>query len=151
VKIFLSKIGIRRYYGYELNKLINKDKRIVCIPNIYELQHIMEQCFCLVSYFKIPHANLALAESIILKTVAVAAETEESQEYSNGGRLAFLFKMNNPDEFVDAVNNVFVHYTSMKERLKAESNTIALLFDKNNNIAQLNTVYESLIENKEFI
>ncbi|WP_455614570.1 hypothetical protein [Bacteroides congonensis] len=144
-KIWLSDKGIREFYSYELNKIIEKDKRIVCIPNVYEIKHLLEQCFCLVSYFTIPHANLALAESIINHTVVVAAETEESMEYSLGGKLAFLFRMNSQQGFIDAVHKALEQYGMMKERLVGGSSVVSEMFDKNANANKLGVVYHSVL------
>ena len=65
LKFYLSKLGIDSY-EYKVWKLIKNDSRIICMPSNYYLKHIMEQCYCNLSFFKIPHANLALAESIIV-------------------------------------------------------------------------------------
>lgn len=149
IKIWLSDKGIRDYYSYELNKIIKNDKRIVCIPNIYEIKHLLEQCFCLVSYFTIPHANLALAESIINNTVVVAAETEESIEYSLGGKLAFLFKMNSPQGFVNAVHKALEQHDEMKEKLADSSFVVCEMFDKNTNTNKLKEVYNIVLQENE--
>lgn len=144
-KIWLSDKGIRRFYSYELDKIIKRDKRIACIPNVYEIKHLLEQCFCLVSYFTIPHANLALAESIVNNTVAVAAETEESVEYSLGGKLAFLFEMNSRQGFVDAVHKAVEQHDEMKERLAGCSFVVSEMFDKSANANRLGQVYHIVL------
>lgn len=145
IKMWLSDNGIRGFYGYELNNIIKSDKRIICIPNVYEIKHLLDQCTCLVSYFTIPHANLALAEGIINKTIVVAAETEESLEYSLNGELAFLFKMNNAEEFVKAVKKSLMQYDSMKRILKEHSYIVKDMFDKEQNVNVLQGVYETLL------
>ena len=145
IKMWLSDNGIRGFYGYELNNIIKSDKRIVCIPNVYEIKHLLDQCTCLVSYFTIPHANLALAEGIINKTIVVAAETEESLEYSLNGDLAFLFKMNKAEEFVKAVKESLTQYDSMKRKLEEHSYIVKEMFDKGQNVNVLQRVYETLL------
>ena len=106
---------------------------------------MLDQCTCLVSYFTIPHANLALAEGIINKTIVVAAETEESLEYSLNGDLAFLFKMNNAEEFVKAVKMSLMQYDSMKRNLEEHSYIVQDMFDKEQNVNVLQGVYETLL------
>ena len=145
IKIWLSDKGIRGFYGYELNNIIKSDKRIVCIPNVYEIKHLLDQSACLVSYFTIPHANLALAEGIINKTIVVATETEESLEYSLNGELAFLFKMNDTEGFVKAVEMALKQGDSMKRRLKERSYIVKDMFDKEQNVSVLKGVYEKLL------
>lgn len=144
VKKFLSKLGLYSYYEYELKQLILKDRRIVCIPNTYALKHLFEQAACFISYFTIPHANLALAESIISGTVAIAARTPESEEYTNRGELAFLFEINNREDFYFAIQKAFIEHDKMKKRLRDNSSVIAVLFDKEKNVNVLNRVYASL-------
>lgn len=144
VKKILSRSGLYRYYEYELKRMISKDKRIVCIPNVYSLKHLLEQAYGFVSFFTIPHANLALAESIISGTVAVAARTPESEEYTNGGELAFLFDINNQEDFDLKIQRIFNEHEAMKKKLDNRSFVIANLFDKEKNVNVLNRVYASL-------
>ena len=145
IKMWLSDHGFRSFYGYELNKIIKADKRIVCIPNTYEIKPLFDQCTCLVSYFTIPHANLALAEAIINNTVVVAAETEESMEYSLNGDLAFLFKINNASEFVGAVRSALQQNMFMKQKLANRSAIVKKLFDKDRNVSILLNVFEEMM------
>lgn len=145
VKMWLSDNGLRSFYGYELNNIIRSDRRIVCIPNVYEIKHLLDQCACLVSYFTIPHANLALAEGIINKTIVVAAETEESLEYSLNGDLAFLFRMNDAEEFVKAVKRALTQGDSMKRELEKRSYIVKNMFNKEQNVSVLQGVYEKLL------
>lgn len=144
LKIWLSNKGIKEYYSYKLHKAILNDSRIVCIPNVYEIKDILDQCFCLISYFTIPHANLALAESIINETIAIAAETDESLEYSLNGQLAFLFEMNNPDSFIETFNDLLCQYDQKKADLKEKSRIIRDMFDKDINIQKLNSIYSKI-------
>lgn len=146
IKMWLSDKGIRGFYSYELNNIIRSDKRIVCIPNIYEIKHLLDQCSCLVSYFTIPHANLALAEGIINKTIVVAAETEESLEYSLNGDLAFLFRMNDAEGFVKTVELALAQTDSMKKKLEERSYIVKHMFDKEHNVRVLQGVYENLLQ-----
>ena len=120
IKMFLSDKHIMGFYAYELNNIVKKDKRIVCVPNVYEIKHLLDQCYCLVSFFTIPHANLAMVECIVNNTISLAAKTEESQEYSLDGKLAFLCKMNDEQSFVDAFYRLEAEYDIMKEKLQKD-------------------------------
>lgn len=102
IKVFLKKFLF--HLGFDINeikcrKIIEKDKRIVCIPSTYMITHLIKQSFCMLSYFTIPHANLALAESLILGTNVIAARTEEAEEYSMGFISDNLFEINNIADF----------------------------------------------------
>lgn len=145
VKMWLSDKGIRSFYGYELNNIIKSDNRIVCIPNVYEIKPLLDQCTCLVSFFTIPHANLALAEGIINNTVVVAAKTEESMEYTMNGDLAFLFNINDGNEFVNAVETALKNNCLMKKKLSEKSVIIQKMFSKERNVCALNKVYETVL------
>ena len=148
IRRLLSKIGYD-VYEYKVRKMIASDDRIVCIPATYAMKHILEQAYCNLSFFTIPHANLALAESIIVGTVPVAAKTEESVEYSNGGDLALLFELGNKEKMVDKLNELDERYDEIKSRLAKEGHIIAELFDRKRNVAVLENVLDDLFENKK--
>lgn len=131
-------------YEVKVNKEIIKDSRIYCIEGLYEIKHIIEQAFCVLSYFTKPHANLVLAESIILGTPVLAARTEESMEYSNNGELAVLFELNNKDDFNKKLSNIDT-LCDMKQRVIDEkSNVIAGLFSKEENVRILNRLLKEM-------
>ena len=140
IKCILMKFGFN-YYAYRINRVLESDRRIVCIESTYRLQHILQQAYCYLSFFNRAHANLALAECITQKTVCIAASTPEAVEYSDGGRLAFLFKEKDKQAFAKTIDEVDKHYEDMKERLKEGSKVIADLFDKQHNARVLNEVY----------
>lgn len=146
IKMFLSDKHIMGFYAYELNNIVKKDKRIVCVPNVYEIKHLLDQCYCLVSFFTIPHANLAMVECIVNNTISLAAKTEESQEYSLDGKLAFLCKMNDEQSFVDAFYHLKAEHDIMKENLQKYSHIIREKFDKDANVKVLNGVYNKLLK-----
>ena len=127
-------------YEEKVIELAHSDNRILCAKSIYELKHIYEQVYCILSYFTIPHANLALAESIICNTVNIAALTEESLEYSNNGELALLFKENNINDFKKKVSILDDVYPKIKKRLRQYSHCIQSMFDPITNIEILNGV-----------
>lgn len=128
----------------EITELLEKDNRIICMPAVYELKDLMEKCYCVLSYFTIPHANLALAEAITLKVPVIAARTEESEEYSCDGELAILFEINNMIEFQEKLNGFGKDRLALKARLENLSWKIAEKFDKQRNKQTLRNVLESI-------
>lgn len=145
IKIALSKLHILEFYTYELNEIVKRDSRIVCAPNIYEIKHLLDQCYCQVSFFTIPHANLAMAECIVNNTVCLGARTEESEEYSMNGRLAFLYEMNNKKSFVDTFHQLENEYSNMKQNLIKDSHIICKKFRHADNMKVINEIYMKLL------
>lgn len=143
IKFILSKIGFD-FYEYKVKHAIEKDPRIKCIPATYSVKHLYEQSYCYLSYFSVPHANLALAESIVLKTVPIAAKTPESLEYSNNGELAVLFNINDSNDFIDKIKNINNYHSVIKQRLEDCSSFIADKFDRERNVKILNKIYIDL-------
>ena len=144
--------GIRKFlknskmeYAVKLNAAIAKDKRVIQIPSTYYVTDIYKQAYCMLSNFKIPHANLALAENIILQTPVIAARNEEAIEYSLGGELAILFEPNNIEDFKDKLRGFDKVQACLRERLAAEAHKIESMFKPENNIATLNYVYRQTI------
>jgi len=117
----------------DVNAIIAHDHRIVCMPAVYELKDLLEKSYCMLSYFTIPHANLALAEAVTLKVPVIAARTDESDEYSDGGRLAILFEMNNIEAFRNAITHFEEDRKELKMRLEEGSAAIALKFNRERN------------------
>lgn len=147
IKGRLSKLlSIFGYKTYEekVIELAHSDNRIVCANSIYELKHIYEQVYCVLSYFTIPHANLALAESIICNAVNIAALTEESLEYSNNGELALLFKENNINDFKEKIKTLDSIYLDLKKRIETDSHFVQEMFDPQTNIEKLNEIINNL-------
>lgn len=138
IKTLMYLVGVPTY-EYKVKMLAKKDPRIVCITNMYEIKDIVEQSDCMLSYFTIPHANLALAESIILGTPVIAARTEESEEYSSGGKLAFLFEMNNITDFERAIQN-FINCGRHGSPSADERQKVAELFSPGKNASILNHI-----------
>ena len=106
----------------------------------------MQQVYAMVSYFTIPHANLALAEGIIVGTPTIAALTDESLEYSNEGELALLFKLNNIDDFTSKWLSFDTKYDTLKRKISEDSSKIKEKFDSQRNIQILNNVLTSNFE-----
>lgn len=147
IKYCLYKLGVN-FNELNVKHLIAQDNRIRCIPGIYEIKHIIQQSYCSLSYFTIPHANLALAECITLGLPCVAAKSEESLEYSNDGELAVLYEMGSLNSFVAAINDLSCNYGDMKKSIKTHMHVIEQLFDSDRNIANLKSVYNKLLNDR---
>lgn len=139
IKNFLKFFGVMSYPDQVWNE-IKDDKRIICIPSRYDIAYLMENAFCMLNYFNIPHANLALAESITMKTPSVVAKTEESIEYSNNGELAKLFKFRNYEDFLKSIRDLQRDYDILKNELNNNSFLIEQMFSKEANCQKLNYV-----------
>lgn len=144
MRSFLSLFGYN-YYENNLRESIKTDSRIVCIPGVYELVDLVIQSYCFVSYFRIPHANLALAENIILGNPCIAADTEESREYSKDGQFAMLVKPNNPKEFATKLISFLEEREKWKESAQSGSKYLSELFNKDINIQKLNGALLALV------
>lgn len=144
VKLFLEHFGYY-YYDKHLQEIIKSDPRIKLFPPIYELSDIIRQAHCFVSFFSIPHANLALAENLILGNPCIAADTEESREYSADGKYA---KLVNPikdlKHFSDELTTFLDHIEYWKAQALDGAPVIAELFGKNKNIIRLNKCLNNL-------
>lgn len=144
IKNLLNLFGIKTY-SQKVLSLVQNDSRIKCIPGNYNITHLYEQVYCVLSYFTIPHANLALAESVICNTVNVAARTDESLEYSAEGELALLFKENDFGDFLDAIDSLEQKHAQVKDMLARKSQLIKFMFDPQSNILRLNKIIEKVM------
>lgn len=144
IKKILSKMGILSY-EYKVKREIWKDNRIVCIPGVFELTDLLKQSYCVLSYFTIPHANLSMAESIIVGTPVIAAKTEEADEYSLNGKLAKLFEFKNINAFKQAIRDFDQDGTSLRTALVSEKNEIERMFSKKENEERINYVLKDLL------
>ena len=129
-------------YRIRVKHAIENDCRIVVIPPTYQIVDYIKKSYCMLSYFTIPHANLALAEAAILGLVTVAANTEESMEYANGGKGAILFEFNNIEDFISKIHYTIANYDVIKYQLKESSSVIAQMFEPSRNIMLLNKICE---------
>jgi len=134
------------YYSYsdKAKLLAQKDDRIVFMSSTYQVKSLIEQSFCTVSFFTIPHANLPLAESIWLGKPSIAADTTEAREYSVNGNAALLFKMNSKDEFANMIlyalsNEELINQNAIDARM-----TVRQKFDLVINSTLLNNIYNDL-------
>lgn len=139
LKQLLAKVGVKSYF-YKVKEAILADSRIRCIPPTYMLAHIMQQCYCNLSYFTIPHANLAMAECEIMGTPSIAADNPESQEYSMNGTLSMLYPSNDKNAFSHAIFSFDSNYEGYKRNLRANGETIKNTFSKQANVERLQSV-----------
>ena len=139
----LSRKKGKRYEDAVLD-LCARDQRIICLPAFYDLAAILRQADGYVSFFTIPHANLALAECILSGTPAVAARTDESLEYSDDGRLGLLYEQGNLEEFQTAWEKLDKDPALLDERLQAGAGKVSLLFDRERNAAVFNRMLKGV-------
>lgn len=137
-----------KYLGYNvpsvrIYEVLKRDDRIVTVPMTYQMKNIIRQSYCVLSYFKIPHANLILAESIILQTPVIAAKTPEALEYSLGGSLAELCDFLNIKEFQELITEIDKNVVDLKCRLQNSSYMIEQKFDRTVNVEIFNRLLKS--------
>lgn len=131
-------------YEYCVKMLAQKDSRIVCIPSEYYIKDLFDQSYCMLSYFTMPHANLALAEAVIEGLPAIVAKTEESLEYSRNGKMAMLFDINDISGFENCLSELQSHYSELKRELELYNSELKNKFSREQNSLRLRTVLESL-------
>lgn len=144
IKRSFQKIRGRKTYIQEVKDLIEADNRIKCIPGTYKIKQILEQCSCMVSFFKIPHANLALAECVIAGTPVIAADTEEAREYSAGGNAATLFNFDSSNSFIASILNYLAQPELEDSRVRKYSAEVKDLFDPRRNANVLDKIYSNI-------
>lgn len=131
-------------YTEKVMQAINADSRIKCIPSEYMINNIIQQAYCILSYFTIPHANLALAESIILGTPSIVADTEESREYSLQGKLASLFKINDISDFQNKIRHFDDIRPLLIKEIKIYGSDISEMFNTESNAKRLNKILKQI-------
>ena len=131
-------------YEAEVIASCQQDPRVVCAPAVYEIATILEQAAGYVSFFTFPHANLALAESIISRLPAVVARTDESMEYSEEGRLCLLYGFGDLEDFKAAWLKLDADPTALKVELASGSERVAARFAPDRNQSVFNQVLKSL-------
>lgn len=143
IKSLLSKIGYNTY-EYKVKSRIAKDSRIKCIPSTYNLAHIMEQSYCNLSYFTIPHANLAMAECELMGTPSIAARTDESDEYSLNGSLSVLYNLGDFSGFESSFIIMDQRYQNIILNLKERRKELLEMFLPEVNIRKIKEVINCL-------
>lgn len=131
-------------YQEQVIALMSIDNRIKCIPGTYNIKQILEKSSCLVSFFTIPHANLALAECLISGTPAIAADTEEAREYSDNGKGTLLFQINSKDGLKQQIETYLQGAIDIQEQVSECSPVISELFSSKRNAAILDKLYKTL-------
>ena len=147
IKKLLSCLGYKTYKE-KVVELCRNDERIVCAPATYNITDIMEHVAGNVSYFTIPHANLALAESIILEIPTVAASTDESMEYSYEGQLALLYEFGNIKSFEETWRLLDKGEKNIKEVLSKQSKIVKDIFNPEKNSQKFNELLKTLAISK---
>ncbi|HZL09026.1 MAG TPA: glycosyltransferase family 4 protein [Prolixibacteraceae bacterium] len=135
------------YYSYleKAKSIAQKEERIVFIPSTYQVKSLIEQSFCVVSFFTIPHANLPLAEAIWLGKPSIAANTPEANEYSDGGKAALLFTMKDKDDFKNKILFALENEALINENAINGMSNIQEKFDPIRNSELLNKIYKKLV------
>jgi glycosyltransferase involved in cell wall biosynthesis len=133
-------------YSDKIKKIAQKDHRIICIATTNQVKSLFEQAYCTVVFPTIPHAIIPIAESIYLGKPVLSAETPEALEYSNQGKGAILFEINDEKKFTDE----FIYAYENKEEVYncASENTsfVKDLFCLETNARKLNKIYNKLLE-----
>jgi glycosyltransferase involved in cell wall biosynthesis len=133
-------------YSNKVKLIAQRDDRIVFLPATYQVKSLMEQSFCLVSSFTIPHANLSLAESVWLGKPAIAAYTPEAKEYCNDGNAALLFEMNNKEQLKEKILFSLENEKFVSDNAINGMKIIQYKFDPLRNSLLLNNIYVDLIK-----
>lgn len=144
LKRIMMDLKCQKSYIEEVKELINSDPRIKCVPNTYNIKQYLEKSSCMLSFFKIPHANLAMAESLISGTPVIACDTSEAREYAAGGKAAMLFEFDSSSDFESNVLKYLNNPEDAKKHAVEYSKSIQSLFDSKRNSTVLNELYENI-------
>jgi glycosyltransferase involved in cell wall biosynthesis len=134
-------------YSDKIKKIALQDDRIVFIPSTNQVKSLFEQAYCTVVFPTIPHAIIPIAESIYLGKPIISAETPEALEYSNQGKGATLFKMNDEDEFAKRLIYMLQNKEYIYKKSRDNSDFVKKLFSLEKNSSKLNRLYSKLLEN----
>ena len=143
IKRILSYLGYKTYKERVVN-LCRQDNRIVCVPATYLITGLMEQVDGYISFFTIPHANLALAESIIVGLPGIAGRSDESLEYSDEGELAILYDFASLASFKEAWLQLDKGEDNLREIIKQHSGAVAEKFSPARNAKMFNDALRAL-------
>jgi len=133
-------------YSDKIKKIAQKDDRIIFIPSTNQVKSLFEQAYCTVVYPTIPHAIIPIAESIYLGRPILSAETPEALEYSNQGKGATLFKMNDEDEFIKGLKYVHQNHENIYKNSRDNSDFIKDLFSLEKNSLKVNKLYSTILD-----
>lgn len=147
IRGFLKKIlGYFNYHTYtnRVKLLAQQDDRIIFIPSTYHVKSIIEQSFCVLSFFTIPHANLPIAESTWLGKPSISAFTPEAVEYGANSKGVLLFEMNKKSDFEAQIVYALNNKVLLTKLALEGSVAIKKKFDPNRNSEMLNKTYKLL-------
>ena len=133
-------------YSDKIKKIIRKDDRVICLPSTNQVKSLFEQSYCTVVFPTIPHAIIPIAEAISLGKPVLSAETPEALEYSNQGKGAKLFKMNNISEFQKEFKYMYNNEEIINKNAQDNSKNIQKLFSKEKNSNKLNQLYNKILD-----
>jgi len=142
-----KKLHFFNYFTYsdKVKQIIQKDDRIICIPSTNQVKSLFDQAYCTVVFPTIPHAIIPIAESIYLGKPIFSAETPEALEYSNQGKGAKLFKMNDEDEFTTGLIYMLNNKELINKNAQDNSEFIKKMFSKEKNSFKLNQLYSRIL------
>ena len=107
----------------------------------------MRQSHCFISYFRIPHANLAMAECLALGIPCIAADTDEAREYCGDGTYACLVKpLNDLTSFTKQCHVFLNNIDEWHRAAQHGKKVIAHQFAPEHNIAVLNEALRVIID-----
>ena len=135
------------YYRYsdQVIDAAKKNSKVVLMPKTNHIKSLLEQSYSLISYYTVPHANLPLAEACWLGVPAIAAETLEAKEYSNDGKSALLFKMNDKEDFKNKISFAIVNGELIKANATNGMASIQKKFNPIINSNLIKAIYSNLI------
>ena len=141
-------LNIFNYFTYsdKIKRIAQKNDRIVFMKATPHVKSLFEQSYCTVSYPSFPHAIIPIAESIYLGKPVISAKTPESIEYSNHGKGARLFKMNDKKSFMKEFKYAYHNKENIYKSAQENRDYIKELFSLKRNKSLLNKLYYNLIE-----
>ena len=143
MKQVLDRLGYHDYH-YQIQKALAADSRIVCRDAVYDFGRIAKESSGFLSWFTIPHANLALAECIMLGVPCLAADNEEAREYTGGGEYALLTPAGDYPAFRQALATFASSPDLYRSKAAAGSPALRKMFDAGTNAARLNELLAGL-------
>lgn len=144
IKALLRLIGFP-VFSDKIKLLAEKDKRIIFLPATNQVKTLIEQSYCVVSFFTIPHANLPLAEAAWLGKPSIAVNTPEAKEYSDDGKAALLFTMKDKVDFKNKILFALENEALINGNAINGISNIREKFDPSRNSNLLNMIYKELV------
>jgi glycosyltransferase involved in cell wall biosynthesis len=146
----ILKYILRRFHiptiGDKILNIINNDERIIVLPPTMRILSLIKQSFCIISYPKIPHAILPIAEAIYLNRPIISADTPEAREYSDNGKYAVLYDINNINMFKESIHHVMNNRDNIVQNIQVGIAYIKNKFDTNRNSLIMNKLYKRMLQ-----